>query len=223
MCSLTRPWGSSYDWVYRYVSLRDGEKCYLCNERADAQGRTLLIVEHRDNDPQNYNPANLGLAHRSCNGQKNPHGALPLYSVSVKVNPAPKVRSSDGFAPNKNREAEPVFRRWVYAIIKANRDYPKTRDWLVNNGAAFVGANPVTVDRYLDKMFAELFGMLCEDPTDKGEVVGFRDPSDYDLNVEELEAKYPWEGLVRSERYFPLRRSVDVVQSPPVSDAGGQD
>lgn len=74
---MTRQWGSAYEWVYEFLKLRDGELCYICRGKEDKFGKSKLIVEHKDNDETNHAPGNLGLAHRSCNTEKNPKGTLP--------------------------------------------------------------------------------------------------------------------------------------------------
>jgi hypothetical protein len=214
-----------YVWVRRFLVLRqikegyDGQTCEICKRQQDTHGRTGLIIEHIDNDQKNNDPANLRLAHQSCNVIKDPPHSkerrlsqdVVQESVCVKVNPAPKVRSQDGFAANKNRMAEPLLRRWVYAILKANRDSSKSPQWLVREGSAYVGANPVTVDRYLDKMLSEIFGMLVVTSDDKtGEAVVFKYLSDYDLTVDELELKYPWTGAVTSELFSPIRKAEGI-------------
>lgn len=90
---MTRPWGSSYAWVYRYLVQRDGEKCYICGDKICKihNLHTRLIVEHKDNDERNPNPDNLGLGHKCCNGRKNAKGhppdALPLNERERALKP----------------------------------------------------------------------------------------------------------------------------------------
>lgn len=69
---MTRRWGTAYEWVFRFLSNRDGLTCYLCGQEKDEKGSANLVVEHKDNDKDNPDPTNLGLAHPSCNIKKNP-------------------------------------------------------------------------------------------------------------------------------------------------------
>lgn len=218
---MTRKWGPAQDWVFRFLLERDGENCYLCGKLTDAKGSKTLIIEHKDNNSDNPDPANLGLAHPSCNTKKNPpkQGVSPSGSsqtVCVKKSPIPVVRS-DGFAPNKNAVAEPAFRRWVFGIVLSNRLDPKTYDWLVENGSAWVGANPVTVERYLDKMLAEVFGCLAYNPSERwGQVVVMKFPEDYEKTVEELDQAYPWRGQMHSETFRSVTESAKPSPTEPI-------
>lgn len=120
---MTRQWGPSYSWVVRFLIQRDGEKCYLCGEKVCKRHGThsALIVEHKDNDETNFNPANLGLAHRCCNGIKNPHGSSP------GALPRQRERLRPGDAPTPTLTAELASQSEKSAIMRA-----RWLDWIHN-------------------------------------------------------------------------------------------
>jgi hypothetical protein len=50
---MTRKWGSAYAWVAKFLDERDGHKCIMCGKEE------RLIIDHYDNNPDNYDEANL--------------------------------------------------------------------------------------------------------------------------------------------------------------------
>ena len=170
--------------------------CYVCRNSLDARLLHLAYDIHhllpRGSPSSNFIP-NLRLAHHGCNARE----GVPTESVRVDRPHAPRPLERDGFSAIKNAEAEPEFRRFVFAWIKQNKEDPPTPDFLIDNGAALVGANPVTVERWLRKMLATLYGCLDGTQTNRAgqRVVVLRDAEDYETSVEELERKYPWDGM----------------------------
>ena len=223
---LTRKWGSAYEWVYKTIALRqakilqvpDGEICYICKSKADHLGRSKLFVEHKDNDSNNYAEDNLGLAHRSCNTRKNPRGpipqnALPITQERESTNIARRIRprDDDAYSNRKNYDSEGPFRRRVFVRVKSQTAY--TYKQLKADACEFCGVNPVTGDRYMEKLFGELIGPLVEatlPENPEGEKFAqFRDPAYYYLDLDLLCERFPPEGqrFVSDER----RKELDEI------------
>ncbi len=191
------------------LSERDGYTCQWkeCGKlftETDQRERKITI-DHTDGDEKNNDPRNLRLMHRSCNA-KAWHQLAKLAAglgvgreregskMSVRDAAMPNV--NDGFAPNKNYEVEPIFRKFVFGVVKARRgeDYLRPRN-LVADGAELVGANTTTCYKYLARLTAPMFGCLEVESNAHGvRVLQFRELGDYDLSVEGLDEKYPWLG-----------------------------
>ncbi|MDE2439201.1 MAG: hypothetical protein KGN01_07480 [Patescibacteria group bacterium] len=218
---MTRKWGPAYNWVYRTIVLKqareytipDGEICYICKHKSDPLGRTKLFVEHKDNDPANYSEENLGLAHRSCNTRKNPRGPLPQNALpterereSINTTLARRIRprDDDAYSNRKNYDAEGPFRRRVFVRVKSGTAF--TYKQLKGDACEFAGVNPVTGDRYMEKLFGELIGPLVEatlpENPDGEKYAQFRDPVYYYLDLDLLCERFPPEGqrFVSDER-----------------------
>jgi hypothetical protein len=87
---MTRKFGAARDWVANFLDLRDGHKCFMCG-RSDV----YLIIEHMDNDENNYAPANLHWACWSCN-QKKGKTSDRLLPQSVSENTRREWTSEEG-------------------------------------------------------------------------------------------------------------------------------
>lgn len=94
-------YGSTSKLVKLFLLQRDGSKCYLCLKKTDENGSSTLFVEHKNNDKSSreyWHPANLGLAHQSCNIKKNPRGkdVAPRERKREKRKRAGRVAWRDG-------------------------------------------------------------------------------------------------------------------------------
>jgi hypothetical protein len=66
--------------IYAFLADRDGNKCWRCG--AILPGNQMLFeIDHKNGNKNDWRPANLGLAHRSCNGKA---GAVKQHQQIVK-------------------------------------------------------------------------------------------------------------------------------------------
>ena len=95
---MTRPWGSAYSWIGRYLDLRDGHRCLMCGTEEG------LIVEHWDNDQKNPSPDNLHWFCWSCNQKKKAtQGLLPKIEREPKAGAEARWSSQEGERHDKMR------------------------------------------------------------------------------------------------------------------------
>lgn len=101
--------------MVRYLIQRDGKTCYLCNAETCKKHNLhkKLIVEHKDNDDTNWQPDNLGMAHRCCNGVKNPHGALPLDRERDSRAPINTLAGPGGSQSEKSSVQRARWLSWI--------------------------------------------------------------------------------------------------------------
>ena len=161
---------------------------------------------------------NIRLAHHGENAKEGEPQltAPPIQGLSVSSRRPHPLRPDDraDYSAQKNFESEPLIRAWWFLHLRQHRDIEEapTPKFLIHNGAALAGENPVTVRRYLDKALAELFGFLETTSNAKGEeVVIFAEFEDYDLTVEQLKAKYPWNGQRFGEKKDALIKEKDTT------------
>ena len=138
------------DELYPIVSKRDGDYCRCCRKLPH---EVQLIIDHRDNDNSNNTLTNLQLLCRSCNYVKNPRKE-PLDM---------RVKSEDESSLVINRMKEPMFQEYAHERIR--KDGAAILNELINSGAQKLGASPVTIKRYLDKMVLEEGDLMLWNPT----------------------------------------------------------
>ena len=156
-------------WVYRYLVLRDGEHCLICNRKP--KKRKLLDIDHIDNNPDNTDPDNLCLLCHSCNCKMRsltPREHLKLIRSYSDKNVCVRVRESGigktteikntidfkAASPEMFANAcyENQYREWVLQQVREHTEYPKIE--AINAGAEEVGCSPVTAGRYLSKLLS---------------------------------------------------------------------
>lgn len=126
---------------YQEISKRDGEYCRCCGK---LPYESQLVIDHRDNDSSNNSLNNLQLLCRACNYIKNPRKRPDDLCVNYKSN-----REHESCL-SINKEKEPKFKEFIYKIIPQGCSIALKA--IINSGAEEIGASPVTVKRYLDKM-----------------------------------------------------------------------
>ena len=99
----------------RFLTERDGDKCYICDDKVCKRHNLhkKLVVEHRDNDETNWQPDNLGMAHRCCNGVKNPHGALPMDRERYSRQPINTLAGPGGSQSEKSSIQRARWLSWL--------------------------------------------------------------------------------------------------------------
>jgi len=147
-------------WAYRYLVVRDGEKCSCCRHTATTQNP--LDIDHIDGNPKNNDPSNLRLLCRRCNVKEANRLAAGDRSVCVCV--CDKVQSEgqpntriaktefnyqDGSPEMRaNQFYETSFRTWVLEQCKTGI----LKNEAINEGAELFGCSPSTTKRYLAKL-----------------------------------------------------------------------
>ncbi len=174
---MPRRWSSPQTraWAYRYLVLRDGEKCALCGKVP--KNTYSLDIDHIDRDPTNTYPHNLRLLCRSCNvAEENRKRPSDAVCVGVKGRERPGTRIARDVVPyyegspemQANALFEVRYRHWLQGFIDARGFIPKKE--AVNAGAEAVGCSPATAARYLAKLTSYL-GPLKETKDMLGEPV----------------------------------------------------
>ena len=172
---MPRRWSSPQTraWAYRFLVLRDGEKCKLCG--AIPKNTYSLDIDHIDRNPTNTNPQNLRLLCRSCNvAEENRNRPSAAERETERENPRTRIAKeaacySEG-SPEMQANAlfEVRYRHWVQGFIAAQGFI--TRKDAVNAGAEAVGCSPLTSAKYLAKL-TSMLGPLKESKDMLGDVV----------------------------------------------------
>ena len=158
-------------WVYRYLVLRDGNKCQHCgkipaalNEKPTARKPAFLEIDHIDGNKRNDEPTNLQLLCKTCNVIKENKGRAGRESPSAmreremrEGQPATRIARE---LVNYMEEApatmqanflyEMTFRQWLLDKIAKHGSFLKQD--AIDAGAEVIGCSPVTTKRYLDKL-----------------------------------------------------------------------
>lgn len=146
-------------WIYRYLCLRDGERCFICGKdptclRVKKGTSKLFDIDHIDGNKKNNDDSNLRLLCRSCNvRESNKVRSRSFKGVCVSKTEVVKalVRYHNGSAEmSVSGYCEPDFRRWVSEIIE--KDGFISKDDAINGGAEQCGCSVATASRYLQKM-----------------------------------------------------------------------
>lgn len=154
---------------YDILIEEEGGHCKIC-------GRSLpdvyLEVDHKDGNPKHDVRSNVQLLCRSCNRKKNPRGKARrnAHPFNYKASEKPRISTAE-FQTNKR--AEPLFRKWLLAMVKKHRRIP-TED-AINGGAEYAGCSQITCRRYLQKL-CSITGAFREvyDPTLDKKVIEFK-------------------------------------------------
>ena len=165
-------------WIYRYLCLRDGERCLVTKRRPTKNNP--LEIDHIDGNPLNNDPSNLALVCKTVNlsmRKMTPyahrkfilrHSATCVcvgVCVCGNVNAATDVNkrvfdyASGSVEMKLSGILEPKYREWIIGYLKASGSI--RRKEATNGGAEAVGCSPATVGRYLDKLTSDM-GILDE-------------------------------------------------------------
>jgi hypothetical protein len=163
-------------WVYRYLVLRDGEKCALCGKAPATQNHSsatqYLEIDHLNGNPADNDPDNLRLLCKACNiAERNRSHSYSAKNVCVQNrlraegNPTTRITkeavdySQGSSEMQANFLFETDFRRWILGLIK-EQGFIRKSD-AISAGAEVVGCSPATARRYLSKL-TSLVGPLKE-------------------------------------------------------------
>lgn len=182
--------------IREYCLNRDGSKCMICTRDAERQ---TLEIDHIDGNASNHWSWNLRLVHHSCNSKdwNRRHAKQTMSSVQGERERA--AGSIPSIEISLNKHYEPSFRRYCFARAlesKANGTAISKNDLRIM-AREFVGCSGATAYSYMERLFAPN-GPLMEklDAYDDTPYVRFRDPTDFNLTVQQLESKYPKEGRI---------------------------
>ena len=153
-------------WIYKYIAVRDGEKCLLCGA---GPGREPLEIDHADANPYNEAPDNLHLLCKACNlglrkvTPKEHARIISIHSATnvserecVIGNPATELAQghidySDGPAPMRAAGVfEVKVRQFVLEEVGRVGSIPKQD--LICSAAEVAGCSPISAERYLSKL-----------------------------------------------------------------------
>lgn len=161
-------------WIYRFLAIRDGERCLKCGKTPP---KTPLTIDHSDNNEFNSDPDNLSLLCQGCNNFMRKLSALAHRKLILKLraNLCVCVNGNTGGNTELNKTVldyeqgsiemkangmfEVKYRDWIISVIKARGSYLKKE--AITSGAEVVGCSSATITRYLEKLTSEA-GILAE-------------------------------------------------------------
>lgn len=177
---------ATHDHIYRWIAARDGEHCLdpSCRKRPP---QVRLEIDHADNNPDNWDPANLHLLcqrHNLKMRQLTAREHVKLLRAYSAINVSEREREIGNSATHAARELvdynqgsvemkanslyERRFREWLLAEI-TDKGFIEKKD-AVAAGAEIAGCNPITAARYLSKLTSSA-GNLMETTDTLGVVV----------------------------------------------------
>ena len=176
---------NTYNWAYRFLCLRDGERCIICRVRP--KPGTKLEIDHIDGNISNNDQDNLCLLCKKHNcemrGKKPVEHKRIIHSYRLQ-NEREKESNSAIPATQFTREIvdyhsgsaemqantlfEPKFRGWIIDKVIAEGEVLK--DDALNSGAEVVGCSVQAAKGYLKKMTSSS-GILYEAINTFGQVV----------------------------------------------------
>lgn len=130
--------------LFEQVAARDGLRCQVCNRVGT---HLTLILDHRNNIPNDNQLDNLQLLCRRDNYLKNPRRSKNKYVVDQRELSQPRAASAEFV---KNSVSEPLFCHFIDATMR--EDDRILYEEAINSGAQVAGISPVTAKRYLDKL-----------------------------------------------------------------------
>ena len=182
---MSRRWSRhTYEWAYRYLSLRDGEICIICGAKPP---NAKLEIDHIDGDTANNSPGNLCLLCKKHNCEmrgKKPSEHKRIIQCHSLQNERARENSlavpatqftkeildyhSGSTEMQANSLFEMSYREWLMNRVATMQEYLK--EDAINAGAEQVGCSQLTTRRYLQKLTSSI-GPLYETKDAFGRVV----------------------------------------------------
>lgn len=162
---------------YEEMCADEGEWCKICGMKPP---EVYLEIDHKDGNPKNNARKNRQFLCRSDNRKKNPRGKARRKALDPSIVDQPKVSSAEF---QKNREAEPRFRHWLYEIVKGHGRI--LLNDAVNSGAEVANASQITIKRYIQKTCsgAGLYAIV-HDSTLDAKVIEFRSAESLGISID---------------------------------------
>lgn len=218
-------------WCYRFLVLRDGERCARCYEDFSAANngsaaKNPLEIDHIDGDPFNWKPDNLRLLCKKCNVTLE-NSARPGRRPDLASSATCEREREEGKASTRvTREAldfrspdapttmqanflyELDFRRWLLQAIQEKGFIPKQD--AINSGAEVVGCSPLTTARYIAKLTSSV-GVLNEVRDMLGETVlvlkdHLKPEETILVDLDQWQARQEAQGRRESARHTPAHQ-----------------
>ena len=182
---MSRRWSrNTYNWAYRYLTLRDGEQCIICRAKPP---NTSLEIDHIDGDTTNNNHDNLCLLCKKHNCEMRSKKPSEHKSIIHRYSLQNERERENGLAMpatqfvkevldyqggsvemQANTMFETDYREWVMNQVMTMHEYLK--EDAISAGAELVGCSPLTTRRYLKKLTSSS-GPLYETKDTFGRVV----------------------------------------------------
>lgn len=196
--------------IKEFCLKRDGEKCMLCGKEVNDPWIELQI-HHKDGLAHLHWASNLELAHASCNSKENNRmywkDKLTMQGVSVQTQRerkngvlTPRFEELPIASPEVklNMEYEPFYRRTMFKLVKDSKNGKDniTRKQARITVREIVGCSQQTSYSYDERLYDSPVSPLLQEPDalDGTLFIRFRDYKDFNLSIDELEAKYPKQG-----------------------------
>jgi len=176
---------NTYNWAYRFLCLRDGERCIICRVRQ--RPKTKLEIDHIDGDITNSDPDNLCLLCKKHNcemrGKKSAEHKRIIHGYRLQNEREREIGSaipatqftkeivdyqSGSTEMQANSLFETKFREWIIGKVVAMGEFLKGD--AVYSGAEEVGCSPLTTKRYVQKLTSSS-GVFYETNNAFGQVV----------------------------------------------------
>lgn len=175
-----------YEWVYRYLALRDGERCFIC-KYVPKPGEKLQI-DHADNDITNNLASNLHLLCQHCNEDLRlvtPSKHVRIISLHSAKNESEResvLKNMQGIAlkdaigyengspeMKANRIYQAGFTRWLFQQLEVYPEFPKKE--VINSGAYIHHCSTQTIERYLAPLVSWSGPLECVRGIDNQQVI----------------------------------------------------
>lgn len=222
---MPRRWGNNTRlWVYRFLCIRDGERCALCHatptgQNGNSAGQNALEIDHEDGCYWNDDPDNLRLLCKKCNVSAENKARVLRVSPSAKCvrereegkSETRIVREVVDFmrgAPEMqaNFLYEVQYRHWLLEAVSTQGSIEKGD--AINSGAEVVGCSPATTAKYLAKLLSSA-GPLSEFKGSLGERLLVLKPhmAGQKESTHQAEAHLPQSGKTEGEETEPSNLS----------------
>lgn len=195
--------------IKEFCLKRDGEKCMLCKKDVIDPWIDLQI-HHKNSKSHLHWASNLELAHASCNSKENNlmykktqnnYAGVSVQLQRERKNGVLTHQFTESIASPEvklNIEYEPYYRKTMFELVKKSRkeEVNLSRKEARVTVRELTGCSQQTSYSYDERLYDSPMSPLMQDTDDcDGALfVRFRDMKDYNLTIEELEAKYPKTG-----------------------------
>lgn len=206
--------------IRQHCITRDTSKCMICS-REEPNSDLTLVIDHIDGNPSNHmfcmcdvscKSNNLRLAHQSCNSRQY-HRSIQLSAQHERERTmmAPQQQQQRQQQNNNtyearlpksaeivlNEEYERLFRRYCFKLLKekiADKKPISKKDMRIT-AREFTGCSLQSSYSYTERLYSPLGPFKeNEDLYSGARYVTYQDIKDFNMTLEELEAKYPKEG-----------------------------